>query len=263
MRYYLDIYTSFVSQKLKTLLEYRFDFFMGTLGFFVIQSGGVVFLAVLFQNIPSLNGWTFEQILFIYGFSQFTKGIDHLLTDNLWALSMTMVKNGDLDRYLVRPLPPLFHLIAENIQFDAFGEILISTLLIITAVIRMPLVMPWYNWVFMALIIPFGVLIYASVKLFFGSLAFWLKESGNFLNLAYSFSEFGKYPVKIYSPLIRGLISFIVPYAFTAFYPAGYLIGKISWMEGLLGTALVSLVFAGVAYLVWRMGLRFYESAGN
>ncbi len=263
MSYYLGIYARFVSQKLKTLMEYQLDFVLGTLGFFVIQSGGIIFLAVIFRNIPSLNGWTFEQILFIYGFSQFTKGLDHLLTDNLWQLSLSMVKQGDLDRYLVRPLPPLFHLLSENIQFDAFGEILISLILIVYSIIRMPLVMPWYNWVFMVLIVPFGVLIYTSIKLLIASLAFWLKESGSILSLFYSFSEFGKYPVKIYSPLIRGFISFVVPYAFTAFYPAGYLMGRISWGEGLAGTVGVSLAFGAVAWLVWRLGLRHYESAGS
>ena len=38
----------------------------------------------------------------------------------------------------------------------------------------------------------------------------------------YMFNDFAKYPISIYNSLLRWLISFIVPFAFTAYYPASY-----------------------------------------
>ncbi|NMX24769.1 hypothetical protein HGP05_06570 [Streptococcus sanguinis] len=53
-----------------------------------------MFLNVLFQHIPSLEGWTFQEIAFIYGFPN-SKGLDHLF-DNLWALGQRLVRRESL-----------------------------------------------------------------------------------------------------------------------------------------------------------------------
>lgn len=87
----------FIKQYLKQIMEYKVDFVVGVLGVFLTQGLNLLFLSVLFQHIPSLEGWTFEQIAFIYGFSLIPKGIDHLFFDNLWALGQRLVRKGEFD----------------------------------------------------------------------------------------------------------------------------------------------------------------------
>lgn len=79
----------FIKQYLKQIMEYKVDFVVGVLGVFLTQGLNLLFLSVLFQHIPSLEGWTFEQIAFIYGFSLIPKGIDHLFFDNLLGFRAT------------------------------------------------------------------------------------------------------------------------------------------------------------------------------
>ena len=57
---------------------YKVDFVVGVLGVFLTQGLNLLFLNVIFQHIPSLEGWTFQEIAFIYGFSLIPKGLDHL-----------------------------------------------------------------------------------------------------------------------------------------------------------------------------------------
>ena len=104
-------------------MEYKVDFVVGVLGVFLTQGLNLLFLNVLFQHIPSLEGWTFQEIAFIYGFSLIPKGLDHLFFDNLWALGQRLVRKGEFDKYLTRPINPLFHILVETFQIDALGEL--------------------------------------------------------------------------------------------------------------------------------------------
>lgn len=84
---YIRLYKIFIFQYFKMLMEYKKDFIIGVIGFILTQITGVAFIYIIFQRIPSLNGWGFYELLFVYGFAQIPRGIDHLITDNLWALS--------------------------------------------------------------------------------------------------------------------------------------------------------------------------------
>ncbi|MDE6421681.1 MAG: ABC-2 family transporter protein, partial [Lachnospiraceae bacterium] len=77
-RRYLRLYKIMASQFLKTIMQSKADFLMGLFGFFFMQITGIVFLYLVFQQITNLQGWTFEQLIFIYGFAQLPRGIDHL-----------------------------------------------------------------------------------------------------------------------------------------------------------------------------------------
>ena len=68
---YIRLYRIFVVQYFKTMLQSRMDFLIGLSGFLISQAAGLAFLYLVFEQIPSINEWTFEQMLFIYGFASF------------------------------------------------------------------------------------------------------------------------------------------------------------------------------------------------
>ena len=114
-----------------------------------------------------------------------------------------------------------------------------------------------------------GALIYTSIKLFFASLAFWVKQSGPFLQVAYEMADFAKYPTEIYARFIRFIITWIIPFAFVAYLPASYFLGVrgtlgLNGGVGIIGIeCIIAAVFWVVAYAVFNRGTKVYESAGN
>lgn len=139
MKRYGRLYLQFLKQYIKVLIEYRADFIFGLIGFILVQFSGVVFIQLIFQSIPALSGWSFHEVLFIYGFAQIPRGIDHVFTDNLWILSGRILLEGGFDKYLLRPINPLFHLLSERFQPDGFGEILIGSALVGYSVVSLGL----------------------------------------------------------------------------------------------------------------------------
>lgn len=71
---YLRLYKVMVTQFLKLIMQSKVDFLMGLFGFFLKQILGIAFLYLVFEQIPSLKGWTLDQLIFIYGFAQIPRG---------------------------------------------------------------------------------------------------------------------------------------------------------------------------------------------
>ncbi len=263
MKRYLSLYKTFLAQYLKILMEYRIDFLIGLIGFGIIQLSGIAFLYLIFAEIPNLNGWSFEQIVFIYGFAQIPRGLDHLITDNLWILSKSIIVKGQFDRYLLRPINPLFHLVSEVIQFDAFGELLVGIALVIWSMIKLKITVSFLQILLFILTIISGAVIYTSIKLLFASLSFWIKNSHEILWMNYSLSDFSKYPLSIYSKPIRTIITYIIPFGFTAFIPASYFLNKGNLYTCVFGTFAAAILSFIIAYTIWLNGIKAYESSGS
>lgn len=263
IQWYFKLYRMFLSQYLKAIMHSRTDFFIGFFAFFLIQFGGIAFLALVFRQIPSLLGWSFYQLLFIYGFANIPRGIDHMFTDYLWILSGDVIVHGEFDRYLLRPIHPLFQIIAQRFQPDGIGEVIIGILLVIYASSKITISFTFSKIILMAIMLIFATLIYTSIKLFLASLAFWIKRSQSILFMFYSISDFAKYPITIYHKFIRSLITYIVPFALTAYIPASYFLGAATLLESLGLTALISIVFMSIALYTFDRGMKRYESAGN
>lgn len=260
---YLHLYKIFFMQYLKTLMQSKLDFFMGFFSFFLNQIIGIVFLQLVFERIPDLNGWSFHQLVFIYGFAQIPRGIDHFFTDYLWVFCRKTVREGAFDRYLLRPLNPLFQVLVERCQPDGLGEIIVGAILVVYAAIELKLRFTLASLlVFMAAVLA-GAVIYTSVKLFFASNAFFMKDCYNLLYTAYNVSDFAKYPTEIYAKPVKFILSCILPFAFTAFIPAEYFLTDGSLLCTVGAECLVAAIAYGIAYSYFKLGCRKYESAGN
>lgn len=253
----------FVSQELKRMMEYKGDFLTGIAGFLLAQFFNLLFLWIIFSQIPSLMGWTIEQIVFIYGFSLIPKGIDHLLFDNLWSIGYFTVKKGDFDKYLTRPINPLFHVMVEKLQIDALGELIMGIALICITLPQLAIEWSVVKILLILAVIPFATLIYVGIKTITAAIAFWTKQSGNITYMFYMVNDFAKYPVTIYNNLVKAIITYIIPFAFTAFYPANYILTGDNPLFNIGLTVVISVVLMTVGVFVWNKGIKAYESAGS
>lgn len=275
MRKYLRLHKIFIAQDLKKLMEYKVDFLLGAIGFVLVQALKVLTLGIMFAAIPALtyteNGvvvdsWTFNEVLFIYGFSLIPKGIDHLLFDNLWGMGYWTVAKGDFDKYLTRPVNSWFYVLCEKFCVDAFGDLFVGVILVVYSILSMPadaaaLINPW-RVIPVILVMPFAIMIFTSIKTGTAAISFWTKRSGQITHMCYMTNEFASYPAKIYNSVIKVIITYILPFALTAYYPAIYILrGESPW--SLILTVVISVLLFLISQLVWKLGERAYESAGS
>ena len=64
-----------------------------------------------------------------------------MFADNLWTIGRQYIRTGSFDRFLVRPINPLFHLLADRFCHDGIGNFLVGSVLVVTA--GRQLAIPW------------------------------------------------------------------------------------------------------------------------
>ena len=264
LKRYIRLYKVFIAQFFKSLVQSKADFFIGLCGFFFTQITGIAFLYLVFDKIDVLGEWSLEQLIFIYGFAQIPRGIDHLFTDNIWLVAWRLVVNGKFDRYLLRPMNLFLQVIFEKLQPDALGELLVGTILLVISLQKGIVIVDTAHIVLFIVSVIAGAFIYTAVKLLFASFAFWIKISGPVLYTAYQMADFAKYPSEIYAKGVRFIITWIIPFAFVAYLPASYFLKTGVSAFATIGVECIIAVIAFViAYTVFTIGTRVYESAGN
>ncbi|NYI04213.1 ABC transporter permease [Allostreptomyces psammosilenae] len=247
---------------LHRLTEYRADFLLGAASVLVRVGLQVLVVALVFRHVPSVGGWGYHEALFLLGFSLLPRGLDRLFTDQLWELGRKLVQRGEFYRYLIRPVNPLFALLSERFLLpDGLGELATGLLVTGYAAWRLDLEASPATLLLGAALVVCGAVIHASIKLLLASLALWTTTSLPAMYAANQLADFAGYPLDIYAPPLRGLLTWVLPFAFTSYVPAVYLLHGTTTL--LVWTPVVTAVTALIALQVWRRGLNAYEMTGS
>ncbi|SEN77825.1 ABC transporter permease [Nonomuraea pusilla] len=243
-------------------MQYRLNTVIGVISGAIWQGTGFAFVWVVMHTFPSLAGWGLAEIAFLYGLRLTAHALAMIplmsVNDVQW-----IVRNGEFDRFLLRPLNPLVQLMGNRMGIAQFGDLLAGVALL--AVAGRNAQVQWDVWLvaFCAAAIVGGALIEAAFFLALCSLS--LRMVDTFALRVFIddvFSKFGSYPMKIFGGTVEWLLTFVLPVAFVAYVPSSVVLGKLDspWAPAapLLGVALISL-----AYLVWRRQLAHYQSVGH
>ncbi len=262
MAHYARLYGYFLLQRFKILMEYRVNFIIGASSTIILQIAGLLTIWVVMSQIPSLNGWSLNEVLLVYGLLTLSKSINHMFADNLWTIGMNYIRTGEFDRFLVRPVDPLFHLLADRFCHDGIGNFLIGAALVAES--SLALHIPWtpLNVLYLVVAVLSGGAIFIALNLITATSAFWIIDSIPVTQIIFNSHEFAKYPLNIYHQAIGILLTWVIPYGFASFYPASYLLGKdigvLAWMGPVVATVLLV-----VGYRFWLFGLRHYAGTGS
>lgn len=259
---YIYLYTEFLKQNVKTMLEYKTDFVIGVFSTLLSQFYGIFFVWVIFENIKQIHGWTFYEITFVYGLLTIAKGIDMFFFDNLHALGFEYVREGKFDIFMIRPLAPLFQLVSSYTQQDGLGLILLGLIVITKSLSELHITLGPLDIVLLIVFIISGTAIISGINLIFATTGFKTMNSHIIMSSINSFQEFAFYPIAIYPKFIGFILTWVLPFAFASFYPADYFLHKELGILSML-TPVIAVIIWVIALKVWNIGLKHYESSGS
>ncbi|HEX3032479.1 MAG TPA: ABC-2 family transporter protein [Bacillota bacterium] len=260
---YLDIILAYCSQYLKTLLSSRGDFLAQFFSDLVSQVMNLVVILVIFRHISSLSGWSEGEMLFLYGFFLLPNALFNAFFSNLFDVPEKYILQGQLDRILTRPVNSLFQVLVEQLQPESLWGLVSGLAVMGYAAVTIHWQFSWLDPVIGTILVLGATLIYGGIYIFLASLAFWFEGNNALMPTVYNLSVYGRYPVTVYKGLVRFVLTWILPFAFTAFYPASLLLGRaeyfwLGWLTPVVG--LITLAF-GSAF--WFLGVRRYTGAGS
>ena len=260
--FYIKLYPYFVSRSVQARMSYKGDFILGVVASILMQSLGFVFLWTIFRGIPEVNGWNFDQMIFVYGMSAISLGLNEFLFAGTWKIT-GYVQGGELDRLLLRPVSTMFSILAADVTLHGLGSVLFGLAVCITSLLSLEITLSVGMVLFWIVVMVCGALIFFAANMLMATLAFWVTDSQSAMMVLQNVSEFGKYPAAIYGKWLRILVSFVIPFAFTSYYPAAYILGIEIGMIYYIGPIAVTLICLAVTVTFWRFGLAHYQSAGG
>ena len=189
------------------------------------------------------------------------------LAGDVWSLQ-SIVRRGEVDRFLVRPVWPLIQLLTRTIPISAVGDLLGGLALLAAAAGLTNVSWTAGAVVYLLLAIAGGALIQLALRLLLASFSFRALSVNGVMSIVDAlFNEFGTYPLRIFSATLQVLLTFGIPVAFMAYFPAAVLLERTS--ELLVhpylayGAPLAGVIWMRVALWVFEHEMRYYQSAGH
>jgi ABC-2 type transport system permease protein len=265
---YWRAYGEFWRLNFLTLIEYKGNFFIWLLFSFVYHGVAIGAIWVTMTRFPSMMGWTYQEVFFLY--TLFMLG--HTLNNTLFFTVGNvpeLIREGTFDRYLVRPLNPLFQVLSAPGQIwpDELALALVF-FAIAQAIVHLQWSLATVGLLFATMI--GGSFIDFAVQLVVATLAFWFIRLDALRWVVMSLeNDFTRYPLSIYSRSVRIVLGYVFPFAFMNYFPATALLHKTAEatysLNPVLGwlTPVVGAVWFGAAYLFWRRGLDHHQSTGS
>lgn len=260
--FYWKIYKRVVIQDMKSKMSYRADFIISTLGMICTNIVGFISFYILFRNFPSVNGWGYYEMLFLYGFSLISITPVQCLFDNNWSLRMN-VYSGDFIKYCFRPINLFFYYQSEIFDIKGLGQLAfgIGTLCYAWTKLALPVNILMVGKTVVFLIT--ASLIMIAMQNAAAATCFWIQNSFYVLDLTFRFKDYAKYPITIFSPVFRFIFTFLIPIAFIAYYPSQVILRPdevplLSWISPFIGC-----IFFYLSYKFWMYGATRYSGTGS
>jgi ABC-2 type transport system permease protein len=264
------IWTSIVGAKIRGELQYRTSFAIGLAAQVVVNAVDLIGLWAIFKATNVLAGWTAAQCLWLFATSIMSFGLADLFISPIEELS-EYIRAGRLDALLLRPTRLLPTVIVEGFELRRMGRLLLGTTCLVAMVIRPR----WFGlegnlgeYLATGAVITIGCVIYAALFVATNSISFWLVDAREIANaFTYGGNAASHYPLDALSGWVRRLFLWVVPIGFVSWLPGVPILdaprakGLPTWLAYTSPLAAAWCVI--VAGLIWRAGVRRYESTGS
>ena len=258
----LRLYLRLLGIHLRGALEYESDFWIMVFAAVLTQAVNVIFLTVVFELIPNLRGWTFWQIVIMFGTVSFGEGVCSLFFEGMWRLAYR-INQGELDYMLVRPYPVILQVTSAEIGLNGLGNVTSGGAMIVLGLCNAGI--HWSPAAILAAVVLFscGIVVKVAVSVATNAASFWISgPSPLFAMAVHQGGELTRYPLTVFPLGLRAVLCVVFPFAFVGFFPVSYLTAGHALWIGLV-TPAVAVYCVLAALFAFRRGLMRYESTGS
>ncbi|MDC7225096.1 MAG: ABC-2 family transporter protein [Spirochaetales bacterium] len=258
--YYIGLYGIHLSNYGKRLVEYRADTFVALFGGMAMQGGFLIFIRTIYERVPQLNGFNQTELIFLFGFVTLGRELSRMFLDSPFRLSF-IVRRGLLDTFIIRPCSTLFQIVALDVQVVASGGAIVGLGIMIVTLRQMaelvtPLMILWLVFAVLC-----NMLIQYAILMSLSTLSFKIPEVSSVLLPVCWIYEFNRYPLSIYPAVIQGFLTYVLPFAISAYYPVAFFLrpAEYSWVPLVL--PLVTAGLLSLSLFLWKWGIKRYSSS--
>lgn len=243
----------------------QFTYRIGNIFEILVQ---IVVWTAIFQKATFIKGYTYQEMMtyivigWLLTFLMENFGFETYISEQ--------IQRGELSNFLSRPIDYVSYLIVLSIgrvSFTLTVSLGANALLIFIFHNALIFSKNIFIWIILLAMILVGYFIKLFLSILIGFISFWTTDNSG---IFYSINTFAKFLSGTYFPINILPVAFLnfslfLPFIYTFYFPAQLYLGKISVLQGLKGLGF-EIVWLAILYItvriVWKMGLKKYESVG-
>lgn len=258
----VKLYWHYLSIHVRSAMQYKTSFVMTAIGQFLVSFNMFLGIYFMFDRFGSVEGFRYSEVLLCFSITLMEYSLGECIARGFDTFDST-VRKGEFDRVMIRPRHEILQVLGSNIELTRVGKMAQAVVMFVYGVTRCEIVWDFPRVITVIFMLTGGTALFCGIFLIYAALCFYTLDGLEFMNiLTDGAREYGKYPISIYGKRMMQLCTFLVPYALVQYYPLLYLIGRSDnvWYIFL---PLLAAVFLIPCYLLWKIGVRHYQSSGS
>jgi ABC-2 type transport system permease protein len=226
----------------------------------------IAFYETVFARTNTIAEWPKTEYLFFVGcFFALNGMIETLFLENCNEFG-ELVRTGDLDFLLLKPIDEQFIITCRKIDWATAPNVIMGAILCVISLVQMHWVFDPLRIALFFLMFACGVLLAYCFMLVLTSFSVWLVRNQSLMEMWWLFSSLARYPREIFSKTwaapIGQFFTYVIPILLVANVPARVMVKALE--PGLVVfTFVATIVVFALSRMFFRKALRSYRSASS
>lgn len=257
------LYGRYIRMHFMSGIQYR-GWYFAILQTLIVVLTDPISTIFMFSRFGSIGEWSMERILLLYSIAVTSFGLAETFCRGFDYFPYHMVRSGNFDRLLLRPRSLFIQAAASFFHIHRLARVASGLCAVLWCLWRLEVSLPPWRILLLASALLGGFLLYTGVFVLTSGISFFTVKGMDWI---YIFTNAGyqvtRCPMPYMPRVLRLAFTFLMPILVISYYPASVLCG---WGEplwkGLLALP-VGMVFLGLAFGMWKIGIRHYQSTGS
>ena len=245
----------------------RWWHFRGSFALDVIASStfaltSIAFWSILYSNVSAVPGWTLGQVFVLLAWIEMFFALERglfIVSGKAW----TLINNGTLDRFLVRPIDARLMITALTLRTENIFRAIPSIVLLFVLAQLNGATFDLATTFLGFLVVLIAAITYAAIQAVGSYTAFWIGRSRVIDELTDQAAMLAQYPITVFPRAIQLILVTILPFALAGSAPALITTSAVSTAVVFAIAISTSIAWITIQNIVWRKGIRRYDSYGG
>lgn len=258
------LYNKYVKMHSKSAFQFKANMAMISFSSVLISLSEIFAIFLLFKRFESVGYWGFYETALMFGiittvfsFTEcFARGFDEFAN---------LIKHGDLDRLMVRPVNMVYQIFGSKIEFSKLARVILGLTVSIIAIVKLNIAWTFTKIAVLILTYICGCFVILGVMMIGAGISVFSVENLEFINIITNGAkEISYYPINIYNKWLSRIFTFIIPVACFNYLPLSYIMGYGCLPQIVYALSpLIGALFIIPCALFFLWSLKKYQSTGT
>jgi ABC-2 type transport system permease protein len=259
---YLRLWLSFLKYSWMADMEYRTNIVVRVFGEFFWYGVQLSVFEVLYLHADKISGWDIHDMRVFMG-TLFVSDVIYMVllsenVDNMWSI----VRRGDLDLYLVKPVNAQFMVSFRKVSVSYIANFILCLGYLAWAIANLHQPISAIQILSYSVLILFGVVVMYALRFMFITVMVAFQDAGQIQFIWHQLHRLATRPDVLYPRYLRFFVLILFPVGFMASVPSRILVEGLR-PELLIGAPVVSLTLLYLSNRAWEGALKRYSSASS